>query len=74
MLANSGFDLSFRNAAIKIYPFATFCWVDDDENMWPNISYLAIGQGHVHKHEAALWTLEKLGKTKRIEILRKHVF
>ena len=74
MLANSGFNLSFRNAAIKIYPFATFCWVDDDENMWPNKSYLAIGQGHVHKHEAALWTFEKLGKTMGVEILRKRIF
>ena len=29
----SGFDLSFGSAVVKIYPFATFRWVNKDENM-----------------------------------------
>ena len=30
------FDLSFGSAAVKIYPFATLCWVNKDENMQSN--------------------------------------
>ena len=26
------FDLSFRSAIVKIYPFANLCWVNKDEN------------------------------------------
>ena len=29
----SGFNLSFGSAVVKIYPFATLCWVNKDENM-----------------------------------------
>ena len=28
----SGFDLFFENSVVKIYPFATLCWVNKDEN------------------------------------------
>ena len=29
----SGFNLFFENSLVKIYPFATLCWVNKDENM-----------------------------------------
>ena len=29
----SGFDLFFENSVVKIYLFATLCWVNKDENM-----------------------------------------
>ena len=28
-----GFNVSFGNAVVEIYPFATLCWVTKDENM-----------------------------------------
>ena len=31
-----GFNLSFGSPVVKIYPFATLCWVNKDEKMYSN--------------------------------------
>lgn len=38
----TGFDLSFGSVVVKIYRFATLCWVNNDENMQPNKYSLSI--------------------------------
>ena len=30
------FDVSFWSVAVKLYSFATLCWVNKDENIYPN--------------------------------------
>ena len=44
----SGFELSFRSAIMKIYPFTNLCWLNEDENMQPNKCFDPIGHYMSH--------------------------